>query len=194
MKYTLIFLYSLLIFTPLKSTPLIHHGSREVRVKPGTLVTLKLAETLNTKNLNKDYFFSLEVYVDVVVNREVVILNGAYAEGYVSYFLSKRLFGKGSEVEIRALNVQCIDGQRAILNGTPFRQVADKRRTRFALSMVLFGGLIILVGVIINWGVVLVGAIFFLSGVFMQGEETEIPISTTLTATLAEEIIVVVDN
>jgi hypothetical protein len=170
----------------------IKQSNTDIRLKRGTPVTLKLAETINTNNLDKNHTVLLEVYLDVVVEGKIAISTGAYAEGYVSNYKARTLLGKGSELEIRAINAQCVDGQRAILIGADFSKAADKRKARFALGMLLGGLFLLVLGAILGAGggigVGLLGIIFFMSGLFMQGNDVEIPSGTILTATISEDI------
>ncbi|NJL74256.1 MAG: hypothetical protein HC892_03645 [Saprospiraceae bacterium] len=175
-----------------EASPIAINTTQEIRVKRGTPVTLKLVETLSTSTLDKDHIVLLEIYLDVVVDGKVAAVTGAYAEGYVVGIKPRGLLGKGSSVEIRALNAQCIDGQRMILSGLPYNKSSDRRKARFSLGMLLSGLLILMLGAALggNPGLLLVGGIMFISGLLVQGNEVEIPVGTTLTATVAEEIVI----
>lgn len=196
---TIILLINLTAF----ATPLSPVATEKVVLKRGTPVTLRLLQDVNSVNIEENNLIELEVALDVVVNTQAVIATGAYAEGFVAEVKKKRLLGRGASLEIRASSAQAVDGQRVILIGQPLVKKADRKKRRFALSLLwiglglVFGGGIGAIAAAIGsnsiggWMVVLfIGLFPLLGGILSSGREAELPLGTRLSATVAEEIVI----
>jgi hypothetical protein len=173
------------------ATPNSESNTRKIMLERNTPVSLKLVQVVHSNDVTakEGKIVDLEVRVDVVKEGEVLIATGAFAEGYIHSVNRERLFGKDATIEVRAKNVQTVDGQRAILFGGSL--LGDASSKRKGLAWTLFLGLSILGGLIDivrrKFGVALAGVVFgLLLGISTKGNPVELQMNESLTAYVAE--------
>ena len=83
---TLILLLLNLILIGQNQTP-----SNTILIKRGSMLTLKMMETINSSEVEAGYPIRMEVLTNVVVGGKVVIESGTFAEGVVVNLLVAKL-------------------------------------------------------------------------------------------------------
>lgn len=165
-----------------------------VLLPQGARVTLRLLAELRSDEAEESEIVPLELALDVVAQGRRVAITGAYAEGRVRRVAAAKHFGKGGLLEIEAINLQLVDGQRIRLGGET-RKANGKNRKFLAWTIA-----------IISPGV---GAIFAASagndkaipfmlpfaglGFLVKGKEAVLAIDTLLSAVVAKDVIVQVE-
>jgi hypothetical protein len=166
-----------------------------VTLKKGTIVTLKLLEPIRSDEVEESTIIPAAIGLDVVVEGERVAVTGAYAEARVRRVDPASRFGKGALLEIEAINMQLIDGQRVKLAGDVSRAKGNHRR-------------------LLAWTVAIVtpavGALFAQSagngeaapfmipfaglGLLVKGKAAELPVGSLLTAVVTRDTEVQIVN
>lgn len=95
---------------------------KEKKVVPvGTVISLEIDDRhwrlLNFNTFKIGQIIPYTVYKDVVIDGEVIIKRGAYAEGVVTD-VKKKIFKGAIEIYIRPQNVENIDGERIRISST----------------------------------------------------------------------------
>ena len=112
-------------------------ATERLRLPMGTLVSLELMSELNPRDLEVGYLVDLRVRVDVVVNGEVLIRTGAYAEGVVKEVEARRSPNSRSRLVIEAVMLQAADGQLVPLLGEPLEREGKGRQGWLAKGLIL---------------------------------------------------------
>lgn len=102
--------------------------SQPLRLPMGTPVSLELITDLDPRDLEEGYVIDLQVRVNVVINGEVMVRTGAYAEGVIRELEHPRSFGRPGRMVIEATLMQAIDGQLVPLHGEAVAREGDGKR------------------------------------------------------------------
>lgn len=165
------------------------HSTQAIILPRGTSVTLKLEETLRSDELEESSIIPLTIELDVVQQGQRLAITGAYAEARVRRVAQAKRFGKGGFLEIEAINMQLIDGQRAQLAGDE-RKARGKNRKFLAWTVAIAAPII---------GAVFASAAgndqaapfmipFAGLGFLVKGREAELPAGTLLRAIVYRDI------
>lgn len=155
----------------------------------GTPVTLKLEAALRSDEVEESGIIPLTIELDVVQQGHRLAATGAYAEARVRRVARAKNFGKGGFLEIEAINMQLIDGQRALLSGDG-RKASGKNRKLLAWTVAIAAPVI---------GAVFASAAgndqaapfmipFAGLGFLVKGKEAELPAGTLLRAIIYRDI------
>jgi hypothetical protein len=154
---------------------------KKIKIKRGTIVTLELAEVLDSYIVEEGQTVKMELYLDVKVDSHKVANTGVSAFGRISSVRSAGIFGKSAVIELEAGYLQTIDGQVIPLKGSKVRKRGKSRQ-----------GLAWGVSVIVPAIGLAAGSpaflIFAASGFFIKGKDIEIPSGTIMTAKVASDI------
>ena len=100
-------------------------GQTIVNVNPGTLVVLRLNETVTSKaSAGKE--LNTQVLQDVVVNGYTVIKAGTPARASIASAERAKMLGKEGELNITVSSTTTVDGQRVFLSGNLSSEGAEK--------------------------------------------------------------------
>ncbi len=148
------------------AAPLVASAPEANVLRTGTAVPLRMNEELTTKGkkLRVGQRFRMEVAEAVSLNGQVVVPAGTPATGEVIEVRNKGMWGKSGKITARPLYLQA-NGRQIRLTGT----VDDKGKTGTA-------------------GVVAAVAVLPVAGFFTTGTSAVIPIGTTVTAFLDEDV------
>lgn len=163
-------------------------GNNGIILRENTEITLELYETVSSRDAVKGGLIELSVYRPIVVDGQILINEGRYAEGKVLEVRRSGVFGRPGKITVAAVSVDAVDGQRIYLNPKPFTNTGRDRR---ALAWVLTIGLTLgaLVGLAVTKSSLMGVAIFFLlSGLLVQGRDVEIPSKTKLIGVVAKDV------
>lgn len=83
----------------------------QTTLQEGTVVQVRLLETLSSGTCNQGEIVNLEVVEDVTVNGKVVIAKGAKVTGAVVLCQPKRSMGRKGELDFTVDYVVAVDGQ-----------------------------------------------------------------------------------
>lgn len=168
---------------------------KEVLLKQGTIVTLELEKPVKSDEIAEGDIIPMAVKVNVVAEGETVARTGAYAECIVRSVQHARSFGKAGSLEVVPFNMQLIDQQRVALGGGS-KQAKGKNRKALAWTVAILTPA--------------VGALFASSagndeaapfmlsfaalGFAVKGKEAELPLGTSLSALVAKDTYVRVEE
>lgn len=166
-----------------------------VQLERGTPVTLKLEQALRSDQLEENSIIPLTIALDVVSQGERLAITGAYGEARVRRVSQAKNFGKGGFLEIEAINMQLIDGQRARLVGERHK-ATGKNRKLLAWTVAITAPII---------GAVFASAAgnseaapfmipFAGLGLLVKGREAEFPVGTLLEAEVYRDISVRIEQ
>lgn len=138
----------------------------ENMLRSGTPIVLTLSEELTTKgkNLRAGYRFRMQVAEPVMVNGMVVIPAGSPAIGEVTDIRNKGMWGKSGKINARLVSVN-VNGRNIRITG----QFDDKGTTGTA-------------------GVVGAIAVLPIAGFFTTGTSAKLPIGTTISGFIDEDV------
>ncbi len=132
---------------------------REVLLPDGTEIRVRLLVTVSSASAEERQPLLLEILEDVVVGGEIVVARAARAEGTVVRAQRRRGFGRRGKLALTVDRAQAVDGDMLPLgNQTSFR--GDDRYSMAAVVTILTGPF----------------------GIFVKGQEVEIPAGTELSA------------
>lgn len=105
-----------------------------VRLQDGTLVILKVQETIMPEGLGPGDIVKLEVAEDIVVDNKVVIKKGAPAVAEVLSAEKHGMIGKGGKIALTLRSTTAVDGQKVPLRGTIRREGEEKMGTAIGVG------------------------------------------------------------
>jgi hypothetical protein len=112
----------------------IPHAVETVTLRDGTLVILKVLETIGPEGLGPGDIIKLEVAEDVKVNKKVVIKRGTPAVAEVITAEKRGMMGKAGKIAISLRSTMAVDGQKIPLRGTLRREGAERVGASVAVS------------------------------------------------------------
>ncbi len=154
---------------------------KKIKLKRGTVVTLKLAEEIDSYNAEQGEIVKMELFIDVVVEDESVAKTGVNAFGKIAHARKAGMFGRGAVVELEAGYLQTIDGQMIPLKGAKLKK-SGKSRKGLAISLSV---LVPAIGLAASSPPMI---IFAATGFIIKGKDVEIPSGTIMTAKIASDI------
>jgi len=122
----------LIIASPSKT-----HAVNTVELKDGTLVILRVQETINPEVMGPGDIVKLEVAEDVKVDNKVVIERGTPAIAEVVTAEKKGYVGKAGRIALAVRSTTAVDGQKVPLRGTIRREGEEKVGTSVAVSVIV---------------------------------------------------------
>lgn len=151
-------------------------------LKRGTPITFKTTEKVSSRDGYQNKVIALEIFTDVSGDGKTIIFNQSnYGEAEVTTRKSGS-FGKPGRVEIKAVGVRTVNGQRVKLEGmTVERNGKDKRG--FALGMSI-GVPIAGLAMSTPPGILLFG----ITGLFIKGKDAIMPAGEIIRAYVAEDV------
>lgn len=111
----------------------------KVILKAGTVVALRLTETVDSKTKNVGDTVMLEVTREVKANGHIVIDVGARAMGEVVRSTSATYFGKPGEIAIAIHRTEAVDGTPVPLRATLSRTGEDNYMLSIGVGLLLCG-------------------------------------------------------
>lgn len=114
----------------------------EVVLKSGTPILLEVCQQLDSKNNISQSSFDLRVKFDVKVDDKVIIRAGTIAKGQVVMAKKAKGCGKPGIIEIKAINVNTVDGQTVHLYSSSIK-MEGKNKAALAWGLSVGGCLII---------------------------------------------------
>ena len=128
--------------------------SKKVKIPAGTLVTLKLLQSVSSTDCNEGDIVNLSVLYDVKSNDKTLITAGTRATGIVSLCTASKGQGKPGEVGVDISNLR-INGTTIPLSSSPIKNKGEDKAT--LAWGVGIGACLLLAGI----GIV---AVFFIKG------------------------------
>lgn len=104
---------------------------KKVKLHDGTVVVLKLMETIEGGEVAEGQGVMLQVMLDVKADDRVVIKAGTRAFGTVTKSKDRQIIGMAGEVHLLISHTMAVDGQRVSLRGA----IKKKGREKFGLSL-----------------------------------------------------------
>ena len=138
----------------------------QVTVPVNTLAKISLVSPVNAKNLKVGDTIKYQAAEDVIENGMLVFAKGAPGEGVVKKVTQARNFGRDAEVEINFKNLRAIDG-------TDMDMVLGEESKKEMKNMAMAAGASIA-------GMVLLGPVGIITGVFVNGKNIDLPAGTEL--------------
>ncbi|HEY8416475.1 MAG TPA: hypothetical protein VIK93_00405 [Limnochordales bacterium] len=135
---------------------------RTVTLPAETLVKIHLLTEINSRTSRVGQRIRYRVVDDVMVDNRIVIPAGAEGEGQVTAVQPAGRFGQGGRVEVDWGTVPALDGTPVVM-AVSERAAAQNQELAVAASMA---------------GVVLLGPIGLVGGLFVQGQEHVVPVGT----------------
>lgn len=144
---------------------------RQVTVPKETLVKIHLLTEINSGTSRVGQRVRYRVVEDVIIDGRVVIPAGAEGEGEITAVQSAGRFGQSGRVEVNWGTVPAIDGTRVQLNVST-RAAQQNQELAVAASMA---------------GVILLGPVGLVGGLFVQGQEHVVPVGAQFYVEVARE-------
>ncbi|REJ35860.1 MAG: hypothetical protein DIU82_06590 [Bacillota bacterium] len=144
---------------------------RQVTVPKETLVKIHLLTEINSGTSRVGKRVRYRVVEDVIIDGRVVIPAGAEGEGEITAVQSAGRFGQSGRVEVNWGTVPAIDGTRVQLNVST-RAAQQNQELAVAASMA---------------GVILLGPVGLVGGLFVQGQEHVVPVGAQFYVEVARE-------
>src|SRR5690606_1458413 len=144
---------------------------RQVTVPKETLVKIHLLTEINSGTSRVGQRVLYRVVEDVIIDGRVVIPAGAEGEGEITAVQSAGRFGQSGRVEVNWGTVPAIDGTRVQLNVST-RAAQQNQELAVAASMA---------------GVILLGPVGLVGGLFVQGQEHVVPVGAQFYVEVARE-------
>ncbi|HEY8495444.1 MAG TPA: hypothetical protein VIK98_00195 [Limnochordales bacterium] len=144
---------------------------RQVTVPKETLVKIHLLTEINSGTSRVGQKVRYRVVEDVMIDDRVVIPAGAEGEGEITSVQSAGRFGQAGRVEVNWGTVPAIDGTRVQLNVST-RAAQQNQELAVAASMA---------------GVILLGPVGLVGGLFVQGQEHVVPVGAQFYVEVARE-------
>jgi len=196
--------YSLLaLFSAVGSDPAVYftdqtNGPRTIVLQQGTPVTLQLNERVRSDEVQVGQTLQLSVKVAVERQGYRLVSTNAYAEGEVVHAQEARGFGRPAKLEIRAVNLQAVDGQRVPLYGKKLLK-RGKKRKGLAWAVGILGSV---AGVLVmsevqnddSSGLGATGVAFLATGFLVKGQEAQFDLGTVLTGVVQRDIAIEVES
>lgn len=162
-----------------------------VILKQGEIVSLQLYQDIKSDEWEVNSIVPMSIKVDIVVDGKRVALTGAYAEGRVIRVKPAKSFGRAGFIEVEALNIQLIDGQRVDVAGKSIRGEGRSRKMLAWLVAIGTPGL----GAVFAASADNAEAIPFMVpfaglGFLVKGREGVLSVNTTISAKVAQDVVV----
>ena len=142
--------------------------SQRVIIPANTLVTMTNLDELNSKTIQEGDVVRFTVADDVLVGDVIAIPRGMEVNGTVTKARKSGRFGKDGKIEIMYDNVRAADGSPVAL------MVGDKTKEQYNRTAGAVGASAA--------GAVILGPVGLVGGLFVDGNEVDIPAGTTMYA------------
>ena len=142
--------------------------SQRVIIPANTLVTMTNLDELNSKTMQEGDVVRFTVADDVLVGDVIAIPRGMEVNGTVTKARKSGRFGKDGKIEIMYDNVRAADGSPVAL------MVGDKTKDQYKRTAGAVGASAA--------GAVILGPVGLVGGLFVHGNEVDIPAGTTMYA------------
>lgn len=142
--------------------------SQRVIIPANTLVTMTNLDELNSKTIQEGDGVRFTVADDVLVGDVIAIPRGMEVNGTVTKARKSGRFGKDGKIEIMYDNVRAADGSPVAL------MVGDKTKDQYKRTAGAVGASAA--------GAVILGPVGLVGGLFVHGNEVDIPAGTTMYA------------
>lgn len=142
--------------------------SQRVIIPANTLVTMTNLDELNSKTIQEGDVVRFTVAGDVLVGDVIAIPRGMEVNGTVTKARKSGRFGKDGKIEIMYDNVRAADGSPVAL------MVGDKTKDQYKRTAGAVGASAA--------GAVILGPVGLVGGLFVHGNEVDIPAGTTMYA------------
>ena len=158
-------------------------GKRKLTLKKGTKITLQVNDNIGSSNVEQGNVVEMMVVLDVVVNGQVVVKGGTYAEGNVKSVKRAGIFGNGAKMRVEGNNIRTIDGQRIPIKSMKLvRSGSDRKALAWGTSIALP-----VVGVVMGTPILIPCAVI---GLLIKGRDAEIHAGTLVTAKIMEDVVI----
>jgi len=138
----------------------------QTAVPANTLVKIKLVTPIQTKVLKAGDVVKYQVAEDVIENGMLIFAKGAPGEGEVTKSVPARNFGRNAEINIDFKTVKSVDGTTVDMF---LGEEAKKEMQQLAMAAGASAA-----------GMVLLGPVGIVAGIFVQGKNTDIPAGTEM--------------
>lgn len=141
-------------------------------IPEGTLVKIRLQESLSTRSTREGQSVSFVVQNAVRIGKRKVIEKGASVQAYVSEVRHPQRFGRNASLKIKFLSVHSVKGREI-----PIKLGEHAAKTNEQMGMAA--------GAAVG-GALIFGPIGLLAGLFVKGKNINIPSGTVLHVEVAE--------
>ena len=105
---------------------LVDAAPRKVILRDGTVVVLRLRQTVSSETCQQDEIIDMEAVEDVRVEGVVVIPRGATAQAQVTECEKRGMLGKAGKLRLTILGIKAVDGSTVPLRATAGRGGEEK--------------------------------------------------------------------
>lgn len=151
--------------------------SQDVVIPAGTIVTMKNLDPLDSETLQKGDIVRFSVAEDVMVGNVIAIPRGMEADGTATTVRKAGRFGRDGKIEITYSTVRAADGTPVPLT------VGEKTKEQYKRTAGAVGASAA--------GAIILGPVGLVGGLFVKGNDVNIPAGTTMYAEvkMATEVI-----
>ncbi|MBF0408090.1 MAG: hypothetical protein HQM10_12085 [Candidatus Riflebacteria bacterium] len=164
------YLATILVFS-LLHCPLLE--AAKIVIPKGTLVRIKLGETLTTERTKEGKSISFTVATAVRIGKRKVIEKGASVDAFVSEVRHPQRFGRNASLKIKFVSVQSTKNREI-----PVELGEHAAKTNEQMGMAA--------GAAVG-GALILGPVGLLAGLFVKGKNVHIPAGTILHVEVSED-------
>ena len=147
--------------------------ARSLTIPKGTLIKIRLNETLSTRSTREGKTVNFTVAENVRVNKRLVFAKGAPVEAYISDIRHPQRFGRNASLKIKFLSVLSVKNR-----DVPIEIGEHAAKTNQQMGMAA--------GAAVG-GALIFGPIGLLAGLFVKGKNIDIPKGTVLHVEVSED-------
>jgi hypothetical protein len=140
--------------------------AKQVVIPSGTLVKIRLGESLSTRTTKEGKIVRFSVVEPVRIGKRKVIEKGAEVEAYVAHLRHPQRFGRNASLKIKFVSVTSVKNREI-----PIAMGEHAAKTNKEMGMAA--------GAAVG-GALIFGPIGLLAGLFVKGKNIEIPKGTIL--------------
>lgn len=144
-------------------------------IQQGTLIRIKLEQTISTKTSRTGEMVSFETSEPLVIGKKVVVKKGAFVQAQLEKVRGPGRFGKNGSLKIRYLFVKAANGRQVPIT-LGERSAKTNESMGFAAGASAAGYMIL-------------GPVGLLGGAFVRGQHITIPAGTELMVEVARDTV-----
>lgn len=145
----------------------------KLTIPKGTLVQIRLGETLSTRTAKEGKTVAFTVNKDVRIGNRKVFAKGAPVEAYISDVRHPQRFGRNASLKIKFISILSVKNREI-----PIEIGEHAAKTNQQMGMAA--------GAAVG-GALIFGPIGLLAGLFVKGKNVEIPRGTVLNVEVSED-------
>ena len=149
---------------------------RQVVLPKDLLIKISITQSLDSRTAQEGEIVSFRAEDNIYIGNYLVIPKGAVAHGRIAKVSRAKSFGINGNIKIEYTDIQTIDNREApIIVGRLAEEATKSLATAAGASMA---------------GMIILGPIGIIGGVFVKGKEYEVPAGAVLYVQVAEDILV----